>query len=211
MFAFTSFAYALGQIADIKKEFDNALQSQSSKIENLTSDMEDALSNNENLANQYDDLRNDIDDIQNRVVIVMLISLPSDIVDNYEEPTNVNQNNDYADRYYGRLYIPDAQINVALYFGAEQEICDNQDSANIFVFSALDTYYIADHNTQEFGKLFNVQKGMKGYIELSIGGSLKIECTDVLSGHNTEKAIVDENGNNIFDADYLMYTCTDSW
>ena len=71
--------------------------------------------------------------------------------------------------------------------------------------------YIADHNTQEFGKLLDVEVGMQGYIVLADGTKLSITCTEILTGHNTGKYIVDENGNTDFDGDILMYTCLDSW
>jgi sortase (surface protein transpeptidase) len=113
--------------------------------------------------------------------------------------------------YYGRLCIPDAGIDVGLYCGAHQEICDRQDSANIFAMSVFDGLYIADHNTQAFEKLVNIKVGMRGYLKLANGVILDIVCTDVLSGHNIGNRIVDQNGNTNLDADYLMYTCEDSW
>jgi hypothetical protein len=100
---------------------------------------------------------------------------------------------------------------VALYLGDDQDICDRQDSANLFFFRNSDIAYIADHNTQEFGKLFNVQVGTQGYIQIKNGEILNIKCTNILNGHNTGKYIVDEDGNIITDADYVMYTCRDGW
>ena len=109
--------------------------------------------------------------------------------------------------YYGRLFIPDADIDVALYYGTQQSITNRQDSANIFSMSVFDGLYIADHNTQEFKKLSNVEVGMLGYIQFTDGSIVHIKCTEILSGRNTGKAIEDENGNTNLDADYLMYTC----
>lgn len=117
---------------------------------------------------------------------------------------------DYSDNYYGRLYIPDVDISVALYYGAQQEICDREDSANIFCMSVFDGFYIADHNTQEFGKLANVKVGTKGYIRLFDDTIVGIVCTEILNGKNTGNYIVDEDGNTNLDADYLMYTCQDT-
>ena len=129
----------------------------------------------------------------------------------HTHPTDPTQTQHQVDtkpaNYYGRLCIPGAGIDVGLYYGADQAICDRQDSANIFSMSVFDGLYIADHNTQEFGKLSNVTVGMQGYLQLPDGTSFNIVCTDVLNGHNTGKYIVDENGNANLDADYLMYTC----
>ena len=109
--------------------------------------------------------------------------------------------------YYGRLIIPDVGIDVALYSGAQQYITDRQDSANIFAMSVFNGLYISDHKSQEFGKLLNVQVGMRGYLHTASGYKLNIVCVDVLDGHNTGRYIVDENGNTNLDGDYLMYTC----
>lgn len=118
-----------------------------------------------------------------------------------EHPTN----------YYGRLCIPNAGIDVALYHGASSGITDRQDSANLFSMSVFDGLYISDHNNQEFAKLFNVTVGMSGYIRRADGTVFNIVCTDVLTGHNTGAYIVDEEGNTNFDAHFLMYTCRDHW
>lgn len=113
--------------------------------------------------------------------------------------------------YYGRLHIPEVGIDVALYYGADQAITDRKDSANVFTMSVFDGLYISDHSTQEFGKLLDVEVGMRGYIVLADGTKLGITCTEILTGHNTGKYIVDENGNTDLDGDILMYTCRDSW
>lgn len=115
---------------------------------------------------------------------------------------------DMSDMYYGRLYIPDLNINVALYYGYHQYITDRVDSANIFSFDYDPGYTIADHNYQAFTTLFNIQAGTKGYIEHKSFGRIDIECVDVFSGYNNGRQIVDENGVNAMDrTDYMMYTC----
>ena len=114
--------------------------------------------------------------------------------------------------FYGRLYVPDAKIDVALYLGYAQGICDRQDSANFFSFGLDEGKTIADHNNQEFSKLFSVEVGTLGYIELENGDIINIVCTDVFNGHHDGTYIVDENWVNIMNvADYMMYTCRDSW
>lgn len=114
---------------------------------------------------------------------------------------------DMQDRYYGRLYIPDLNINVALYRGHEPYITDRVDSANIFAFNRDPGFTIADHNYQQFSKLLSVKVGIKGYIQTE-SERIDIECVDVFNGYNTGR-IVDENGVNAMNrADYMMYTCT---
>lgn len=123
-------------------------------------------------------------------------------------PKETESNVNYL--YYGRLCIPDANIDVGLYYGADQAITDRQDSANIFTTRVFDGLYIADHKNQEFSKLPRVKVGMRGYLKLADGAVFNIICTEVLTGHNTGKRITDENGNFNFDADFLMYTCRDN-
>lgn len=117
---------------------------------------------------------------------------------------------DIKDEYYGRLYIPDLNINVALYYGSKQYITDRIDSANIYIGGYDEGFTIADHNNQEFAKLLNVQAGMTGYIDREIG-RVNIKCVDVFSGYNTGYDIIDESGANAANrTDYMMYTCKSS-
>lgn len=191
----------------------------------------------ETILQKYQDIHNTIEELyefnkSNNILATIVIVLESQY-----EPTEENQqteetqqkkeeqptenksdsgqdsqkNDNYSVNYYGRLCIPDALIDVALYYGADQEICDRQDSANIFSMSVFDGLYISDHNTQEFMKLFNVTVGMRGYIQLANGAKFNIVCTDVFAGNHTGKHIVDENGNTNLDADFLMYTCSNGW
>lgn len=113
---------------------------------------------------------------------------------------------------YGRLYVPDAMIDVALYKGYSQSICDRQDSANIFSLGLDVGKTIADHSNQEFRKLFSVEVGTQGYIELENGDIINIVCVNVFNGHNNGVYITDEEGNNVMDvADFMMYTCRNGW
>lgn len=114
---------------------------------------------------------------------------------------------DIRHRYYGRLYIPDLDISVALYNSLEQYITDREDAANIF--GDGETYaIIADHSNQEFSKLFGVRLGTKGYIKNKFMQTINIECTSMFHGYNAGYDITDRNGNNVMGLDdYLMYTC----
>ena len=115
---------------------------------------------------------------------------------------------DIRHRYYGRLYIPDLDINVGLYNSYEQYITDREDAANIF--GDGETYFvIADHSNQEFSKLFGVRLGTKGYIKNKFMQTINIECTSTFHGYNAGYIITDRYGNNVMGLeDYLIYTCS---
>lgn len=118
---------------------------------------------------------------------------------------------DYAS-FYGRLYVPDAGIDVALYYGNSQAITDRQDSANIYMWGTYTGESITDHNNQEFRKLFSVKAGTEGYIQLENGDIINIRCTEVLNGHNTGNELTNESGEPMQGkADYLTYTCRSGW
>lgn len=139
-----------------------------------------------------------------------------------EEPKETQKsaeqiNSLYADDYnysnfYGRLYIPSVGIDVALYRGVSQSATDRADSAAIFAYGSYDGEIIADHNNQDFSKLFNVVVGTTGYIQLSNGNVINIKCVEVINGHNTGTELTDENYNVVMGKyDYLMYTCRNGW
>lgn len=195
---------------------------QSTEMERSASELENMASAIDDIYLRYDSLRNDFDTFyeanqihENCVAMAVLINSESVLADEYgrteEEQDFLYGNDRYFAQYYGRLYVPDAKIDVALYYSISQYVCDRQDSANIFIYGLYDGEYIADHNNQEFRKLFSVEVGMQGYIQLANGDIINIECIDVLNGHHTGRAIVDENGNSALDGDYLMYTCRNGW
>ena len=133
-------------------------------------------------------------------------------LNNQPKTDNIENNADMSSLYYGRLYIPDANISVGLYYGGEQYITDREDSASMFAWKMDPGWTIADHNNQEFAKLFDVQVGTTGYILTNTGITIKIKCTEIFNGHNTGRYIVDENGVNAANrTDYMMYTCIDNW
>lgn len=152
----------------------------------------------------------------NCVAMAVLMNSDSVLTDAYNR-TEEEQLKLYGDDkifadFYGRLYIPDAKIDVALYSGNSQAICDRQDSANIYSLGMIEGKTIADHNNQEFSKLFSVNVGTRGYIQLENGDIINIECTDVFNGHNTGNDLTDDEGNSVIGAsDYLMYTCRNGW
>lgn len=179
--------------------------------------------NTEDLTTKVDDLQLDFDNIseiiQSREVYSNTITL-SDfeavLADAYdrtvEEQTELYADDRNYSDFYGRFYVPDAKIDVALYYGLSQAATDRQDSAAIF---AWENYYgelIADHNNQEFSKLFSVEVGTEGYIQLASGDIISIVCVDVFNGHNTGDLITDENYITVQGrTDYLTYTCRNGW
>jgi hypothetical protein len=173
------------------------------------------------LSEQTERIHKQTDNVNDRVTVIEQdwqnvfgqIPAGSDEIATPTEPYAERYEDD--DRYagfYGRLYVPDAGIDVALYRGSGQYITDRADSANLFTWMDYTGKMIADHNNQEFAKLFSVEKGMTGYIWLKDGDIINIECDDILNGHNTVWAITDESGDCVMSsADYVMYTCRDCW
>lgn len=149
-------------------------------------------------AQNFEDIENTIDNIDWKIY---------NIIEGYN-----NSYSDWHDIYYGRLYVPDANISVALYKGDSQSITDRVDSANILILGYSDGYTIADHNNQEFSKLFKVDIGTYGHIKLKNGNVVTIKCVDIFNGHNNGVSIVDTNNIDAANrTDYMMYTCMDNW
>lgn len=175
------------------------------------------------LDTKIDDLQSDFDDIIEQIYpletypsTITLSDFESILADEYDR-TEEEQVTLYADdakyaNFYGRFYVPDAKIDVALYYGLNQSACDRQDSAAIFKWQNYYGELIADHNTQEFSKLFVVEVGTEAYIKLKSGDIIPIVCVDVFNGHNTGDLITDENYLSVHGkADYLTYTCRSGW
>ena len=185
------------------------LESQERKIEELQKDTQ-------NWQLTISDLYEMNKSHANCVAMAVLMNSDSVLADAYdrteEEQAKLYGNDRVFAKFYGRLYVPDAKIDVALYSGNSQGICDRPDSANIYSLGLIEEKTIADHNNQEFSKLFSVEVGMQGYIHLENGDIINIECTDVFNGHNTGSDLTDEEGNSVMGAaDYLMYTCRNGW
>lgn len=167
-----------------------------------------------NIENELLNVKKELADVKSEISnakedILYLQEQTKNIISNNNNPPNTNG----EELYVGRLYVPEANISVALYDGWAQEITDRSDSANYFSFIPYSVHkIIADHNNQEFSKLFNVKVGTTGYIEFKNGSIENIECIEVLSGYNISSDIVDKNGNSVSKKeDYLMYTCQNGW
>lgn len=141
--------------------------------------------------------------------LIMLFSSPLPVTGSTEELYADDE--DYTG-FVGRLHVPDAGIDVALYRGADQSITDRADSANIFALQGYPGEIIADHYNQEFAGLFAAEVGMHGCIHLRDGDVIYIECVDVFNGHNTGYDLTDEAGVSVIGReDYAMYTCRNGW
>lgn len=126
-------------------------------------------------------------------------------------PEKYSDDFDYSN-FCGRLFLPYAGVDVALYNSYEQYVCNRQDSACFFNYESYDGYIIADHNTQEFSTLIYATPGEIGEIALADGSVQFIMCVSSFPGHNTEYAITDSNWNNVLGQyDITMYTCLDRW
>lgn len=188
----------------------------SAKVDGLSQEVSDARVDISKSSLQIDNIS---EIIQSREVYSNTITL-SDfeavLADAYdrtvEEQTELYADDRNYSDFYGRFYVPDAKIDVALYYGLSQAATDRQDSAAIF---AWENYYgelIADHNNQEFSKLFSVEVGTEGYIQLASGDIISIVCVDVFNGHNTGDLITDEAYTPVHGrTDYLTYTCRNGW
>ena len=117
----------------------------------------------------------------------------------------------------GRLIIPDADINVAVFihgYGADaaeirQNVCDAEDSA--ILYSDGLGNIIADHNNQGFINLPNVKLGDRAYI---VAGDciITLECDLVTDGINTGNGITDTEGNWVSaNEEFTFYTCGEDW
>lgn len=115
----------------------------------------------------------------------------------------------------GRLYIPEVNLSVAVYYanvwGDEnynaQTIVDRKDSAAFYELGRQ--YIIADHNYQGFKKLESVKIGTTAYIKLQNGSMVNIRVKDKFIGKNLSYDLVDSEGTSIQDMDksLIMYTC----
>ena len=127
-------------------------------------------------------------------------------------PPDYHDDRDYPD-FAGRLYVEDANIDVALYRSNDQEVVDRRDSAAYFDLSyARGSMIVADHNTHAFSSLGRLKPGATASIIRDDGTVEDYVCTAVFKGHNTGKGITDWQCVSVVgQADLMMYTCFDSW
>ena len=117
----------------------------------------------------------------------------------------------------GRLLIPSAEIDVALFLWGEgenedvmrQNVTDNVDSA--LLYSDGVGVIIADHSNQDFATLPQVQEGDAAYI-LAGDFILTLRCDLTVDGINTGHGITDKDGYPVSaNEDFVCYTCGEDW
>lgn len=115
--------------------------------------------------------------------------------------------------FYGRFYVQSADIDVALYLSNKQSVVDRKDSAAMFRLSYRPkVWIIADHNTQSFASMTDIEVGDEGKIVKHDGGEVFLECAEVLDGHNTGHELTDNHGVNVVGSyPYVTYTCIGYW
>mgnify|MGYP000009989066 FL=1 len=116
---------------------------------------------------------------------------------------------DYAD-FCGRLYIPVAGIDVALYNNTWQETCNRSDSAAIFPHRPEDggSNIVADN---ELETLTSVSVGSTAYVITPSGQQINYVCVDAFDGHNDVTgydALQKDDGTIVWgSAELIVYTC----
>ena len=125
----------------------------------------------------------------------------------------------------GRLMVPSAGVNVALFTWIDasvaetdpekiveqvrQLIVDYEDSALLYNDGLGNV--IADHSNQDFATLSSVKLGDPAYI-LAGDHVVSLECDLVTDGINTGAGITDAEGKHITGGEgYTCYTCKEDW
>ena len=110
----------------------------------------------------------------------------------------------------GRLYIPEAGINVAVYdctgqtLEEKQKIVDDEDSAAYF--KVGDVNLLADHNYQGFYKIqYAVPEKTAAFIQHGTTIDMYV-CIENGVGINNKKRLIDANQNIIFSDNLLSRT-----
>ena len=125
-----------------------------------------------------------------------------------ENPANRSADDYNYPDFCGRLYIPAAGIDVALYNNTSQDTCNRTDSAAIFPHRPEDggSNIVADN---ELESLTSVAVGSTAYV-ITPGGQ-QINCVDAFNGHNDVTgydALQKDDGTVVWgSAELIVYTC----
>lgn len=145
----------------------------------------------------------------------------NEIEETHEEVSNPKYYDDYDyPGYIGRLIIPCANIDVALYWDSNvstsgmQYICDREDSANYFKGYEYGVI-IGDHNYQDFKSLGDAYIGCEAYIKYADGTEESWICSNKFNGLHVNDSygvgIVDYNYNEVcLGQELTLYTCRSS-
>lgn len=117
----------------------------------------------------------------------------------------------------GRLYIPSADISVALFYFTStqpeaQAKCDEWDAA-VFVPWHDGQPYIGDHSNQEFATLRYCSPGDYAYIKTS-DSITKFQCIEATEGYNLDYDLIRWDNvkfEDLTDSDFIAYTCNGNW
>ncbi|MDO4989886.1 MAG: hypothetical protein Q4E45_05215 [Eubacteriales bacterium] len=117
----------------------------------------------------------------------------------------------------GRLVIPSAGIDVALFSSGDGESVDDMRQRVTDAYDSALLYYdglgfvIADHSNQAFASLPLVRSGDTAYI-LEGNSILTLTCNFAIRGVNTGAGITDADGDPVTqDALFTCYTCGEDW
>ena len=112
--------------------------------------------------------------------------------------------------FCGRLYIPAAGIDVALYNNTSQDTCNRTDSAAIFPHrpEGGGSNIVADN---ELESLTSVAVGSTAYVITPGGQQINYVCVDAFNGHNDVTgydALQKDDGTIVWgSAELIVYTC----
>lgn len=204
------------QVETLSESFAESVVASSNENDALKLGIEELDTKVVDLQTEYEEISEKIRSYEIHTSTVTLSNFESVLADSYdrtiEDQAKLYKDDKNYPNFYGRFYVPDAKIDVALYYGLSQDATDRQDSAAIFRWGTDRGELIADHNNQEFSKLFAVEVGTEAYIHLSNGDVIGLVCVDVFNGHNTGDLITDEDYVSVHNlADYLTYTCRNGW
>lgn len=134
-------------------------------------------------------------------------------------PNSLNNTEEMESRLgmVGRFYIPDIEINVALFnvdgadYTTKAAYADAEDSGLWYI--DKDMVVIGDHAYQGFGASKDVVPG-ETLCYIQCGEEITIyQCAAKGTGINTTKALLDENGERLRDREgysFMTYCCADS-
>lgn len=127
-----------------------------------------------------------------------------------ENPANRSADDYNYPDFCGRLYIPAAGIDVALYNNTSQDTCNRTDSAAIFPHRPEDggSNIVADN---ELESLTSVAVGSTAYVITPGGQQINYVCVDAFNGHNDVTgydALQKDDGTVVWgSAELIVYTC----